>query len=418
MHGGGAEEVAHGAVPVVDVGAGVDKDSPPVHVELDAERVGVAMGSQGAETQRAVVEGEDDAAIGDAGYGDAALGERLDAGGPEERQIGDPFDVARREQPAELLVGAEFVGPANVGAYLERGEGEDVAGVEGFPAAGVEHDALVVIAELDARLFPHAAGGGVMRHPAKGVGDWLGELAARRAQHVRHKAQGFHDEELVVERLLLVYAVGPGLQRNLAPQQRERLVEPGFLPEHDGGYNNARGLDYGVVVCRRVAGVVPAHVGGHDVGAGAEVGGQGAASLVGGLRRLQEACSNEPVDEPDGRLHGARPLGTPHEGVGVVPAREEQTELVEVGGVTRGKEGLRKQRELVVAVELPVGTYVARDALLAEVVVVRELDGPFAARLEGGVPASLVVRVGVGAKELDVGTGREVVVGIVEAKSA
>ena len=127
-----------------------------------------------------------------------------------------------------------------------------------------------------------------------------------------------------------------------------------------------------------MARVVPAYVGSNHPGAVRKAVAESAGELACTIRRVEERRSDKPVDEPDGVLHGARPLGTPEEGVLIVPVPEQLRKLFEIAVVTRSEVRLCEDGELMVPVELPVGAYVARDPLGAERVVVREAHRPVA----------------------------------------
>ena len=65
---------------------------------------------------------------------------------------------------------------------------------------------------------------------------------------MREETERLHDEELIVERLLLVHAIGPGLARDLVLQERDGFEEPSLLTENYSGDAYANCLNDGVVV--------------------------------------------------------------------------------------------------------------------------------------------------------------------------
>ena len=126
---------------------------------------------------------------------------------------------------------------------------------------------------------------------------------------------------------------------NFRFKQRQSFVEPLVLAEHRGRDSNASRLNDCVVVRRGMAGVVLPHMRGHNPCAGAQAPPQPIGGFI--ASSFEKRSRHEPVYEPDGLLHRASPLGTPHEGVLFVPIIEQVGKLGKKIIRARNEVGLR-----------------------------------------------------------------------------
>ena len=202
---------------------------------------------------------------------------------------------------------------------------------------------------------------------------------------------------------------------NFRFKQRQGFVEPLMLAEHSGRDGNASRLNDCVVVRRGVSRVMLPYMRSHNPCTDDQAPSQPIGGLI--ANSLEKRSRHKPVYEPDGLLHRASPLGTPHEGVLFVPIFEQVGKLGKITIHARNEIGLRQEGKLTVPVQLPVGADVTRHALVAEGVVRRKAHRPVAERLERGVPALSIFGILIAAQKFYVRPNAELVVREIDAKS-